>query len=88
MALCIQQLSYDTHIVMDGGGHSDGTEIWLRGQAGNACLKQVFNKVEFQKFFNGWPISGSQGIFLPRLFVSQYTPARYYWIVLNRIAGA
>ena len=52
LVLTIQKSGYDTSVVLDGGGYSPGAETWLRGQAGSACLKQVFNMVEFQKFVN------------------------------------
>ena len=48
----IRQSGYTTSIVLDGGGYSAGAETWLRGQAGNANLRQVFNMQEFQRFAN------------------------------------
>ena len=48
--LCIAQGEYDTIIILDGGGYSDGAETWLKGQAGRNRLKHVFNQGDFQRF--------------------------------------
>ncbi len=50
--LSIQQGEFDTIIVLDGGGYSDGAEQWLRGQAGKNRLKHVFSQGEFQRFLS------------------------------------
>ena len=48
--LSIAQGEYDTIIVLDGGGYSQGAEQWLRGQAGRNRLRHVFNQGELQRF--------------------------------------
>lgn len=48
--LSIQLNEFDTIIVLDGGGYSDGAEQWLRGQAGKNKLRHVLNLGEVSRF--------------------------------------
>lgn len=48
--LSIQQNEFDTIIVLDGGGYSDGAKQWLLNQAGKTKLLQVFSQGDFQRF--------------------------------------
>ncbi len=50
--LCIQQSQYNTMILLDGGGYSDGARQWLLEQSGKNRLEQVFNQGEFANFAN------------------------------------
>ena len=48
--LSIGQNEFDTIIVLDGGGYSDGARQWLINQAGKTHLKHVYSQGEFQRF--------------------------------------
>ena len=48
--LCIEQDKYDTIILLDGGGYTDGAKQWLMNQAGKNRLKYVFNQGDFSRF--------------------------------------
>lgn len=48
--LSIRLNEYDTIIVIDGGGYSDGALRWLQGQAGKGQLKHVFSHGDFARF--------------------------------------
>ena len=52
LVLCIEASGYQSIIVLDGGGYSEGAEAWLRNQAGSKCLKHVFSMSEIQRFAN------------------------------------
>ena len=40
-------------IVLDGGGYSEGSKRWLKGEAGQGHLRHVFDLGEFQRFVAG-----------------------------------
>ena len=48
--LSTQMNPYDTIIVLDGGGYSQGAERWLKSQAGKNKLRHVFDQGDFQRF--------------------------------------
>ena len=48
--LNITQDGYDTIIILDGRGYSQGARQWLLNQAGKLHLKYVFDQSEFQRF--------------------------------------
>lgn len=48
--LCIEQDKYETIILLDGGGYSEGAKQWLINQAGKNRLKHVFDQGEFSRF--------------------------------------
>ena len=48
--LSIQQNEYPTIIVADGGGASNASIMWLRGQQGKNQLKHVCTLSQFQQF--------------------------------------
>ena len=52
VVLNIQRSGYETIVILDGGGYSDGSNQWLRSQSGNSSLKHVFNIKEFTKYVN------------------------------------
>ena len=49
---CINASSYESMVVLDGGGYTKGAEKWLRGQAGKGRLKNVLNMSELMKIAN------------------------------------
>ena len=48
--LSIAQNEFDTIIILDGGGYSDGAKQWLVNQAGKNRLLHVFTQGEFARF--------------------------------------
>jgi len=48
------QMNYQspTILVLDGGGYKKGAEKWIRSQAGNGNLLQVFNMQQFATWVN------------------------------------
>ena len=50
--LTIKMNDFDTIIVLDGGGYTDGAEYWLRQQVGKDKLKHVFTQEQLEKFQN------------------------------------
>ena len=48
--LNVQKGEYDTIIILDGGGYSDGSKRWLYSQAGHNHLLHVFDEGEFLRF--------------------------------------
>ncbi len=51
LVLNIKILNIDTTILLDGGGYSDGAELWLKSQVSGA-LKNVWNMSTFQTKVN------------------------------------
>lgn len=50
LVLSINQNEFDTIILLDGGGYTDGAANWVRGQAGKNRLKHVFNQGDLQRY--------------------------------------
>jgi len=48
--LSIQRNEFETIIVLDGGGYSNGSEMWLKGQAGKNRLRYVLSLGELNRF--------------------------------------
>ena len=48
--LSVAQNEFDTIIILDGGGYSDGAKLWLVTQSGKNRLLQVFDQGEFSRF--------------------------------------
>jgi len=48
--LNVQKGEYDTIIILDGGGYSEGSKDWLYGQAGHNHLLHVFDQGGFLRF--------------------------------------
>lgn len=48
--LSTEQNVYDTIIVLDGGGYSQGARQWLLDQVGSDRLKHVFDQGEFSRY--------------------------------------
>ncbi|MCS1416619.1 MAG: hypothetical protein M2R46_04370 [Verrucomicrobia subdivision 3 bacterium] len=48
--LSIAQNDFDTIIILDGGGYTDGAKQWIINQSGQNHLKHVFNQGEFSRF--------------------------------------
>lgn len=48
--LNIQRGHYETIIILDGGGYSDGAKQWLYNQTGDNNLLHVFNQGEFLRY--------------------------------------
>lgn len=48
--LSIQQNEFETIIVLDGGGYSQGAELWLKSQVGTHKLRHVFSLGEVSRF--------------------------------------
>ena len=46
----IEKSTYQTIIVLDGGGYSPGAKNWLYSQTGKGRLIEVMNQGEFQRF--------------------------------------
>ena len=48
--LSIAQNEFNTIIILDGGGYSDGAQQWLLNQSGKNRLLQVFDSGDFARF--------------------------------------
>lgn len=50
LVLSINQNQFDTIILLDGGGYTDGAKSWMRQQAGKDRLKHVFDQGDLQRY--------------------------------------
>ena len=48
--LSIAQNEFDTIIILDGGGYTNGAKLWLVNQAGKNRLLHVFDQGDFSRF--------------------------------------